>query len=441
MTATTRTRARTRRLRQGAAVLGLTAMAFATSGCYFFPAARQLRNASGGADVPWWCDGSPALSNSDCDSFSLQLDQIIDWASAYPHASDAIAAGGTLLGTSSGHGTAYAMPGRPATFTPNKPQVLIYAGDTGSARLAGVGHRLLLGSGAPAPAGYPGGRDTWIQGDADQGEWILPMWVIRGFENQPDVFADSQPCLVDSVTYTATTDACYVASHPEPLDIVVTNDDGIGADGIDAVVEALRTLDGVTIQVVAPATNQSGTGDRVSTGTVTASSGTTKSGYVGTKVNGTPADSVIYALKTMKLTPGLVVSGVNYGANMGTVIPLSGTVGAARTAARRGVPAVAASQGIGTPTDFASGAAATLAWVEEFRLGLVGPPGTEVANINIPTCSAGSIRGTVNTVVATGLNGRGYNTQDCTSSVTTINDDIDAMNVGYISRADAKLDD
>ena len=53
------------------------------------------------------------------------------------------------------------------------------------------------------------------------------------------------------------------------------------------------------------------------------------------------------ALQELGLEPDVVVSGVNAGQNIGTLIDLSGTVGAAATAARQGVPAVAVSQGIG----------------------------------------------------------------------------------------------
>ena len=134
------------------------------------------------------------------------------------------------------------------------------------------------------------------------------------------------------------------------LDILVTNDDGYAAPGIDALVERLRALPGVKLTVVAPATNQSGTSDRTTPGPVsalTATEVTTASGYAATAVAGFPADSVNYALDVLKLSPDLVVSGSNAGQNLGVVAPISGTVGAARTAVRRGVPGVAVSQEIG----------------------------------------------------------------------------------------------
>src|SRR3954447_11913401 len=73
------------------------------------------------------------------------------------------------------------------------------------------------------------------------------------------------------------------------LRVLVTNDDGVGAPGIDALVERLRTLPNVELTVVAPATNQSGTADRFSTTPLTTTSATTQHGYPATAVNGFPA--------------------------------------------------------------------------------------------------------------------------------------------------------
>ena len=51
-----------------------------------------------------------------------------------------------------------------------------------------------------------------------------------------------------------------------PLRILVTNDDGVAAPGIDALVEALRKLPGVKVTVIAPAENKSGTGSSTTPG-------------------------------------------------------------------------------------------------------------------------------------------------------------------------------
>ena len=160
------------------------------------------------------------------------------------------------------------------------------------------------------------------------------------------------------------------ASHPSTsappstgshvLQVLVTNDDGVGAPGINAVVEALRALPGTKVTVVAPAANQSGTGNKTTNGALTATTATTASGYPAKAVAGYPVDTVIWAVdqKGISGRPALVVSGVNDGENVGPLTSISGTVGAARAAAARGIPALAASQGVddNLPPDFQAGA-------------------------------------------------------------------------------------
>lgn len=391
--------------------------------------------------MPWWCEGTPAISNDACQALSAQFDLMSDALTPYRTVANVTGAGATpLTPTPSGVGSAYRLPSAPGSFSEAKPQVLLYAGSAPTDRLAGFAHVVTTGPGAGPPAGYPGSRDVWVEIDAVSGTWMLPVWIVRGYENQPNVFAASHPCLATGVTLTATTNACFLASHTKTLEVLVTNDDGITAPGIDAIVEGLRTVPGLRLSVVAPATNQSGVGDRTTPGGVTSTAAATFSGFPGQAVAGTPADAVLHALNVLHQTPDLVVSGINLGQNMGPVIPFSGTVGAARTAARRGIPAVASSQGVTAATDFPAGAVATLAWVEQFRLGLAGPPRMEVANINIPSCAPGtSVRGTLETVVAAAIGTRSYTAQNCSSTVTVINDDIDAFNQGYVGIADARL--
>ena len=83
----------------------------------------------------------------------------------------------------------------------------------------------------------------------------------------------------------------------------------------------------------------------------------TRSGHPAVALAGFPSDTVLYADRAGVLANAdVVVSGVNWGENLGTVIEHSGTIGAARTAARLGLPALAVSQGAGDPPDFAAGA-------------------------------------------------------------------------------------
>jgi 5'-nucleotidase len=268
--------------------------------------------------------------------------------------------------------------------------------------------------------------------------WRLRVWTLRPFENEPHVFAATHPCLGPSGPVYDLAAACYTSTHTHKFEVLVTNDDGYAAPGIDAVVEALRQLPNVHVTVSAPATNQSGSSDKTTPGGVSATLQQTASGYPAWAANGFPGDSVLYALDVLRADPDLVVSGSNQGQNIGPFISLSGTVGAARIGGRALIPAVAVSQGFANPTnvqpDYTPGVDALMTWVDGFLFGREGPARLEpVVNINAPTCAAGSIRGTIRIPVATQLNGRPLNPSNCTSTVTTFNDDMDAFLNGYIT--------
>ncbi len=104
-------------------------------------------------------------------------------------------------------------------------------------------------------------------------------------------------------------DADADAGGTETLEILVTNDDGYDADGIDAVAEALAALEGVEVVVVAPREQQSGRGGTFTNGPVASAEAETASGRPVTTVDGFPADAVRVALEEMGLEPDLVVSG------------------------------------------------------------------------------------------------------------------------------------
>jgi 5'-nucleotidase len=209
-------------------------------------------------------------------------------------------------------------------------------------------------------------------------------------------------------------------------------------------VTEMSALPNVKVVVVAPATNQSGTSDSTTAGGVTVQDATTASGYPAVAVNGFPADTVNYALDELGLEPDVVVSGVNSIQNIGTFVPLSGTIGAARVAARRGIPAIAISGGlIGTEadTDFATGARIAAEEVTALRaqLGFGANADQTVVNLNTPTCAAGtSVRGVVDVPVATafpaGTNGLDL-VFDCASTATDPTDDAVALTIGFASRS------
>ncbi|MFM8303767.1 MAG: 5'/3'-nucleotidase SurE [Actinomycetota bacterium] len=224
---------------------------------------------------------------------------------------------------------------------------------------------------------------------------------------------------------------------PAKITILVTNDDGVTAPGIDAVVEALRTQKNAKVVVVAPATNQSGSGSKTTPGGAPGAPATTASGYQAYAVTGFPADSVNYALDVLKITPSVVVSGSNFGQNMGPITEVSGTVGAARQAARRGIPALAISQQLGTP-DFPTSGKLAADWIKKNRRSFAktkvdGVALTEIDNINVPNCPAG-ILGLYETVLAPEGTTEPLVTADpvnCTSTLKSFTSDAQAFNNGW----------
>jgi 5'-nucleotidase len=240
-------------------------------------------------------------------------------------------------------------------------------------------------------------------------------------------------CSSDSSTPAASTTTKPAASTP--LRILVTNDDGYQAPGISTVTEALAELPDVRVTVVAPATNQSGTGGKTTNGTVSALPGPhrTAGGHAATAVVGFPADAVNYALDTMHVTPDVVVSGINQGQNLGAVSAISGTVGAAKRAAEKGIPAIAVSQGLGADPQYDVAARLTIDWIEAHRDALAGHHATVgVVNLNVPTCTTGALRGVRQVPLAPTADGA-VAAADCASTVTTITDDVAAFRNGFAS--------
>lgn len=194
-----------------------------------------------------------------------------------------------------------------------------------------------------------------------------------------------------------------VHAAPGTLRVLVTNDDGVAAAGIDALVQALSANPNLAITVIAPATNQSGTGDRLTGGPIDVTPSSTAGAFPALAVAGFPADTSVFGIRTMIPPPDLVVSGINFGQNIGDLTTLSGTVGAGLWAARLGVPAFAVSQGIGPNLSYTDAAQFTARLVEKFRVSRgfraklttrFGNRQALVVNVNFPTCAgAGSRRG------------------------------------------------
>lgn len=128
------------------------------------------------------------------------------------------------------------------------------------------------------------------------------------------------------------------------MNILITNDDGFNSSGIMAAKGAMEELG--DIQIVAPATQQSGIGHALTLfEPIRVTSVTLKDGFPAFSVSGTPTDAVIigiYQLADSK--PDLIVSGINIGENLGkSELSTSGTIGAAMEAAVHGIPALSVS--------------------------------------------------------------------------------------------------
>lgn len=229
------------------------------------------------------------------------------------------------------------------------------------------------------------------------------------------------------------------------LSILVTNDDGVAAAGIDAIVEALVADPRNEVVVSAPSGNRSGSGDQTGPsalcGNLSVGSATTASGYPATAIDGCPADAVNYALANLYPAgsrPDVVISGINEGQNVSELVAtrISGTVGAAKTAARQGIPALASSQGIpaaGGTFDYPAGVAAVLDWLAVHRAALADgamPPGVD--SVNIPSCTAGAIRGTIVGLPLAPSPEGALGAQDCLSTLEDPIDDVQAFLNGFI---------
>ncbi|MBI1950222.1 MAG: 5'/3'-nucleotidase SurE [Acidobacteria bacterium] len=168
----------------------------------------------------------------------------------------------------------------------------------------------------------------------------------------------------------------------QPVSILITNDDGYGADGLKALEASLGPVG--TVWVVAPDREQSGQGHAL---TLNHPLRFHKRGPRHFVVQGTPTDCVYLGVHTIlkgEARPGIVVSGINRGYNLGDDITYSGTVSAAFEATLMSLPAFAISQetGEGTPVDFEAAARFARTLVEQV-LARGMPPDT-LLNVNVP---------------------------------------------------------
>ncbi len=173
--------------------------------------------------------------------------------------------------------------------------------------------------------------------------------------------------------------------------ILLTNDDGIFAKGIEALHEALSRYHDV--YVIAPETERSAVGHAITFLDPLLVKPVKRNGaFFGYACTGTPADCVKLGIcELMRPLPDVVVSGINLGANVGINVLYSGTVSAATEGAILGFPAIAVSIDSFEPQDFsgATGAVLHLLSIIENR----GLPRGVCLNVNVPNLSSKDIRG------------------------------------------------
>ena len=181
--------------------------------------------------------------------------------------------------------------------------------------------------------------------------------------------------------------------------ILVCNDDGIHAAGINALVKVLEPFGEVT--VMAPLTEQSATSHAL---TMHHPLRIQKIADRRFGVEGTPTDCVLLAVKELlDQKPDLVVSGINQGPNMGEDVIYSGTVAAAMEGAILGIPSMAVSLASWTFSEF-EGAGKTAANLTRILLER-DLPDRFLVNVNVPPIPVSEIRG----VRITRLGNREYN--------------------------------
>jgi len=183
---------------------------------------------------------------------------------------------------------------------------------------------------------------------------------------------------------------CIMSEH-RPV-ILITNDDGINAPGIRALVDAVRELGEVI--VVAPDSPQSGMGHAITIGSpLRLDQVQVFAGIQSWQCSGTPADCVKLARdKILHRVPDLCMSGINHGVNHSINVIYSGTMSAAMEAALEGVPSIGMSlANFSFEADFT--VAQTVAHSLAKKMLGMKVPEHLLLNVNVPNVSAANFKG------------------------------------------------
>lgn len=187
--------------------------------------------------------------------------------------------------------------------------------------------------------------------------------------------------------------------------ILLSNDDGVYAKGIQVLQQALTQIADVT--TVGPDRNCSGASNSL---TLLNPLRVQQMDNGFWSVNGTPTDCVHLAIsQLLDFTPDLVVAGINHGANLGDDVLYSGTVAAATEGRHLGLPAIAVSLAGRDEQYFATAAYVTVKVIEKLKQHPL--PADQILNINVPSVSIDQLKG----IMVTRL-GRRHKAETMTSS-------------------------
>ena len=172
------------------------------------------------------------------------------------------------------------------------------------------------------------------------------------------------------------------------MNILISNDDGVYAPGLQALASALSEV--AEVQVVAPDRNRSGASNALTLTRPVDAHRHENNGFVS--LDGTPTDCVHMGVSGLfGMEPDIVVSGINAGANLGDDVIYSGTVAAAMEGRALSLPPIAISLTSHNPKHFSTAAEIAKSIVQ--KIAKLSLPARTVLNINIPDLPLSEIKG------------------------------------------------
>lgn len=173
--------------------------------------------------------------------------------------------------------------------------------------------------------------------------------------------------------------------------VLITNDDGVDADGLKALTEAFSA--GHDIVISAPASQRSAVSHSISVHCPITVTRAVKDNRLSVyAIDGTPADCVKLAVTTLlDRKPDIVVSGINAGANLGINAFYSGTLAGAVEGALMGIPAFAISLDISGSKDYSEASRVAGKFADYILRNFCGTP--VAFNVNVPASGNGNVKG------------------------------------------------